>query len=195
MKKLKGLLLVLVVALLILTASTSATAAKPPIQEGVVVWQLTKANIVSQGQTSMTGEGTLTTGFIVEAMAKSRYDNLVKNGTFRLELSLFMPKKDMPGQKAGRWYVNGKWAIDANGKPADARKNRHQPGIAQGLIQGDLDFNPITESRNWTASAILPMSTTDTRWMKGNGALSVGPAWEGDLFLQLNLWPQAQLKR
>lgn len=191
MKHKKRLLLILVVAILILTAVTSAIAAKPPIEDDVVVWQLTKARVVDQGRTETVSEGTLITGFIVEAKAKSRHDNLIKDGTFRLELSAFSPRRDMPGQKAGRWYVQGKWVIDANGNPASV-KERHKQGTAQGSIDADLDFNPTAESRNWTGSAFLPMSTADTRWAKGEGVYSVNAAWDGDLFLELKLWPEAQ---
>ncbi len=191
MKIRKRLLLILCVALLILITSVAASATKAPIQNDVVVWQLTKARVVDQGQVTTNEDGTLITGFIVEAKAKSRHDNLVKNGTFRLELSLFQPRRDMPGQQAGRWYLQGEWIIDAKGNPA-AVKERHKPGTARGFLMADLDFNPTTEPRNWTASAILPMSTTDSVWAKGEGVYSVSAAWEGDLFLQLKLWPQAE---
>lgn len=191
MKNKKKFLLILLVAILILAAGTSAIAAKPPIQDDEVVWQLTRPKVIDPGKTETIREGTLITGFIIEAKAKSRHQNLIKNGTFRLELSAFSPKRDMPRQKAGRWYLQGRWVIDANGNPA-AVKERHKPGTAQGFIEADLDFNPTAEARNWTASAVLPMSTADARWLKGEGVYSVNAAWEGDLFLQLELWPQAQ---
>jgi hypothetical protein len=131
------------------------------------------------------------TGFIVEAKAKSRLDNFVKNGDFRLEMSVFKPKRDMPGQKAGRWYAQGEWVIDANGNPAGV-KERHKPGVARGFIKAELGFNPAAEARNWTAQAILPMSTVDTRWVRGQGTYSVNAAWDGDLYFDLLSWPEPQ---
>jgi hypothetical protein len=186
--------------LLVLLVAVSVQASRPPITGDTVIWELKQPRVVDPGQTIVlppdpeTGfpGGVQITGYILEAKAKSRQENLIKNGIFRLELSLFKPDADMPGQKAGRWYIQGRWTIAANSAQAATKEKHNKLGFAQGSIITDLEINPIAEPMNWTAYAVLPMSTVDKRWMKGEGVYSVNAAWEGDLFLKLDLWPQGQ---
>ncbi len=185
-----GTLLVLLVV-----ASTLAAASplirKAPTASETVIWKLSKAQVVDPGQTTATQEGTLTTGYTIEATAKSK-EKLVPEGTFRLTLSAFSPSKDMPGQKVGRWYVVGKWSItDKNAKP-DSDKLRHTPDVLKGDLQADLTFNPAASPGNFSALARFPMSLIGGRWGKGEGTFSVNGQLEGDLFMALERWPETQ---
>ncbi len=153
------------VVLLVLLVSASALAASPliqrvPIVNETVIWQLTDVQVVNRGQTVATQEGILTTGYTVEATARSKEGNLVPEGKFQLTLTAFSPHRDMPGQRAGRWYIQGDWVItdvNANENEEEA-KARHSPAIVKGALLADLTFNPATEPGAFTAWSRLPMS-------------------------------------
>jgi len=48
-------------------------------------------------------------------------------------LSSFSPAADMPGQKAGTWYVQGKWSITNEKASAAEKKARHSPPSSTAL--------------------------------------------------------------
>jgi hypothetical protein len=185
------------VILLVLLVSASALAASPLIQRApiineTVIWQLTDVQVVNRGQTVMIPEGRLTTGYAVEATATSQEGSLVPEGKFQLTLTAFSPRRDMPGQRAGRWYIQGDWVItDVNASEEEANA-RHSPAIVKGALLADLTFNPATDPDAFTAWTQLPMSPAGGRWRKGEGTFSVNERFEGDLFLALERWPENQ---
>ncbi|NTV76041.1 MAG: hypothetical protein HGA66_17780 [Holophaga sp.] len=68
--------------------------------------------MLKPGATTIDAQGTMTSGYVLEATAKAlNPDTPVQNGTFKIELNAFSPSQDMPGQKAGTWYVRGDWQI------------------------------------------------------------------------------------
>ena len=106
--------IIVIGALVITLVSASALAAAPMLRKApsivdeTVIWELTKATVVAAGQTTTDGMGTFTDGYTIEAKAKAKHNNVVPEGDFWLTLTAFSPAKDMPGQKEGFWYVEGK---------------------------------------------------------------------------------------
>ncbi len=185
-------------ALLILLVSATALAATPRmnrapvIHDETVIWELSKARVVDPGRTYAMGEGTMTEGFVIEAKAKAKHNNVVPEGRFQLTLSAFAPNRDMPGQKAGTWYVQGKWVITKAGADPNVLKARHNPAKVEGTVSAELGFNPTTSPDKWSGKARIPMSLAAGQWAKGEGALSLDGNFEGDLFLPLELWAKGQ---
>ena len=176
---------------LVLVLLVGSAAAKPPVTvNNQVIWELKKAVIVSTGTTQDTPEGVFIQGVVVEAMAKTKSGKTIPEGTFRLSFDLFRPNMDMPGQKAGFWYVVGSWTISKKDAAPESLKARHSPDIVQGSIKAELTFNPLESPGNWSALASLPMSPAAERWSRGKGSLSLNAAFTGDLYLDLEVWPE-----
>jgi hypothetical protein len=189
--------IIVIGALLITLVSATALAEASPSAKKVttseeVVWELTKTEVVDPGQTLTSSEGTLITGYVIEAKAKAKNNNVVPEGQLRLTMSLFSPNEDMLGQKAGLWYVQGKWTITKKDYDPATVKVRHNPDVMEGDLQTELTFNPRESQQNWSAAARLPMSLAVGRWSKGDGSFSFNGQLEGDLFLALELWPEVQ---
>ena len=187
-----GVLAIVLVLAFAWTTSTLAKTKSDPVVPEIAIWELTKASVVDPGQTVQTKQGTLTTGYTIVAKAKAKDNKLVPEGEFRLTLSSFSPKKDLPGQKAGRWYVQGTWTITKNNADPDTVKVRHNPDFMKGDLRTELTFDPTTSQENWTAAARLPMSLAAGQWARGEGTYTVNGQFEGDLFLDLGLWPEVQ---
>lgn len=177
----------------------STQAAQSQVEEETLVWNLKQTSVVDPGQTdSLPADpksdfpgGILTSGFTLEAKAKTKSGKLVPEGTFHLTLSAFQPDKDTPTQKAGLWHVEGNWTIiDKNANP-EALKTRHNPYTVKGKIHAVLPFNPATDRKNWSAEISVPMSQAAGQWARGSeGSLTFDDRYEGDLFLVVKLWPK-----
>jgi hypothetical protein len=181
--------------LLALTATPGSAEEK--IIPDTVTWGLTKTVVLDPGTTEVSEEGTLLKGYTIESTAKEKDSKLVPEGTFRLELSVFQPSEDMDGQEAGRWYVEGKWAVIDKYALDD---EKHSRGVVSGFIATVLDFDPTQTPEGWTALAQLPMSTVTAvtvdgiQWARGRGTYTVDSAFEGTLYVDLNLWPVVQVE-
>jgi hypothetical protein len=127
--------------------AVAAPAARVPgIQDAVLGWQLTQARVLNPGATTISPQGTLTSGYVLEATAKAiDPDTPVQNGTFKIDLNAFSPSQDMPGQKAGTWYVRGDWQITKRNIAAAEQDARHGPSFLNGSLSVELPFNPATE--------------------------------------------------
>ncbi len=145
-------------------------------------WQLTNAKIVNSGQTAVTKEGTLITGFTVEATATTTDPAAsFQTGKFQLALTMFSPSKDLPGQKAGRWYVYGDWSItDPNASP-EMLEAKHSPAVIKGKVSADLSFNPAAVRRAFTAKKKVSMALMGGQWLKGQVTVSFNTKFEGTL--------------
>lgn len=189
----KFLTMLVIGALSVLFFAASALAAAPlpkqaPTETETVIWQLRQAQVVNPGQTMNAKEGTFTSGFTIQALAKSK-TKLVPQGTFELTFTAFSPKKDMPGQKAGIWYLQGEWRLANEKVFRNPNRARHVPEQVKGYFQAELDFNPATDPGKFTALAIVPMSPTAGRWGKGEGTVTFNKNYNGELFLELERWP------
>lgn len=177
--------LLLLALLIAASAAATPTAAKAPGQASAVVnqnWQLTGAKIVNTGQTAVTPEGTLITGFVVEATAATTDPAAsFQSGKFQMVLTIFSPKKDMPGQKASRWYVFGNWTItDPNASP-EALAAKHSPAVIKGGFSADLSFNPTAVKKAFTVKKKLPMVLMGGQWVKGKITIAFDKKFEGTL--------------
>ena len=194
----KKLWAIVIGALLILLVSASTLAAAPmfkkapSIVDETVIWELTKTTIVDPGQTNTDKSGTFTEGFTLEGKAKAKHNNVVPEGHFWLTLTAFSPAEDMQGQKAGLWYVQGKWRITKKDADPEALKVRHNSEVIEGSLQAELDFNPATGQGNWTGVAGLPMSLAAGKWGRGQGTLTFDENLEGDLYLPLEIWSKGK---
>jgi len=194
----KKLWAIVIGSLLVLLVSASTLAAAPlfkkapSIVDEMVVWELTKTTVVDPGQTNVDGMGTFVEGYTIEAKAKAKHNNVVPEGSFWLTLTAFSPANDMPGQKAGLWYVQGKWRITKKDADPEALKVRHNSEVIEGSLKAELDFNPATGQGNWTGVAWVPMSLAAGNWAKGEGTLTFDGNLEGDLFLPLEIWSKSE---
>jgi hypothetical protein len=138
-------------------AAVAAPAARVPgIQDAVLGWQLTQARVLDPGVTTIAAQGTLTSGYVLEATAKAiDPETPVQNGTFKIDLDAFSPSQDMPGQKAGTWYVRGDWQITKRGITAAEQEARHGPSFLNGSLSVELPFNPATEAGPVNAAVSL----------------------------------------
>jgi hypothetical protein len=90
--------------------SISAKDLAPSITSAVFDWQISNAQVVDPGKTITTKKGTLTKGYVIEAVADSiSSDTPIKKGTFQITVNAFLPEVDMEGQEAGNWYIQGNW--------------------------------------------------------------------------------------
>jgi hypothetical protein len=182
----------IVVALAATLAATTTLAKKPLLTQETVVWELTKMEVVDPGRVIPLDEGQFTQGYTLVAKARSKGGNLVPEGQFVLKLDAFSPYADMPGQKAGLWYIRGEWTITRKNALPESAKARHSPDVVQGTIQTELTFNPLEAQQDWSALATLPMSTAAGQWGRGKGSFSMYGQSAGDLVLDATLWPSGQ---
>lgn len=180
-----GLALLLLAAVLVLAAAPALARGKPVTAKSAA-WTLSKARIVDPGEVLTLPEGSFLQGFVVEALARGAKD--APHGTFQLTLSAFSPVRDMPGQKAGQWYVQGVWSIVRKGATpemlkADPKKNL----VAEGMIQTELSFNPVGVPAKWSAEARAPMAWLAGQWARGQGSLSLDETFAGALYLDLTV--------
>lgn len=163
---------------------TGALTGQAAAVEAVTGWQLTEARVIQPGQTAENAEGTLTTGFTVEANASGTGAVPVEKGTFLLTASFFTPRTDMPGQKAGMTYVHGNWTITDRQAPVEARKARHSAGVVKGLLNAELPFNPSTARGAVRAQIQLPMSPAG-KWRRGSGTFTGDETFAGEISMTI----------
>lgn len=187
--------LIIALALLFILMGTiwgTASAKKSPITEEEVIWEISKPEIIDAGETIVMGQGTLVQGFVVQAKAKSRHNNVVPEGTIVMILSAFQPNQDLPGQVAGVWYVQGEWEITKKNALPESANARHSSDKAHGSVKAELAFNPLSEPQSWSGLAWIPMSPAAGRWSKGKGSITLNGQFEGELMLDLSRLPEIQ---
>jgi hypothetical protein len=181
-------------SLLILPLVAGSALADNAITAGTIEWQLSHGKVVEQGQTTALPEGIQTLGYVIEAKIKSNDGVLIPQGTLRLTLSTFTPLMDLPGQKVGYTYLQGKWTVTDQ---STTGASRHSPGVISGMLNAELEFDPLADSGTWTAKALLPMSTVTPvgsegiQWARGSGELTLSGELEGELELNVDVWPAA----
>ncbi len=183
----------LVSALLLFVGAASVSAAT--VRDASMNWALSENHVVEMGTTEVLPNGTLSTGYTIEATAESTNSLFVTKGTLRVTLTAFTPKKDSTTQKAGIWYVRGKWLLSDIDAPSSS--NPHfTPGAIDGLFQVELPFNPA-DGGDWSASLRLPQTVLEPitaeqgrQPMRGDGTLIFDDQQGGVLTLNLKLWPK-----
>lgn len=108
-------------------------------------WSISEAYVAHPGRTAVITEGTLQDGFVIKAIVTNPdYPNFTK-GILEIQMSAFSPAKDMPGQKAGKWYIHGEWKITDANATAEVTQYRYGPHTFKGVINLELDYNPLTK--------------------------------------------------
>ncbi|NTU42708.1 MAG: hypothetical protein HGA78_06575 [Nitrospirales bacterium] len=192
----KSFMVPLIVLVFLVSASWLPAAQKAPvIERGMFGWQISNARIISPGTTNRTEEGSLTTDYIVEATAVAKGSGApVQTGTFRATMSVFSPNHDMTGQKAGLWYLTGKWTISDAKADKKTLRIRHNRSVAKGMIKTSLSFNPVEQKGSFDAYANILMSPAGGRWTSAEGLFSGNERIEGQLLLIGGKWPDLSMQ-
>lgn len=192
-KKTIPIIVVVIVLIVSVTLAVSTAVAKKPLtNQEMVIWDLSKTEVIDPGTVVEMQEGIFVQGIILEGKAKSKGGNVIPEGKFHLQMDAFSPYENMEGQKAGFWYVNGKWTITKNNADPAELKIKHNPSTAEGALIAELPFNPATGVGNWTGKAVLQMALAAGQWSRGEGTLTFRENLEGDLFLPLERWPESK---
>ncbi len=157
-------------------------------------WQLSGAKVIRTGEISEIDDGTITNGYTVESDAIAQGGGaLIPKGKFKMMATVFSPKKDKPGQQAGRWYLRGSWSITGESTGQPMTKARHAPTTIKGDLTADLSFNPATTQGSVEAQVKMPKMPVGSRLGAGNGTFSGNERFEGNL--SLTLTPRPQMKK
>jgi len=122
----------LVVALVLISAST--LWAQPASNQAVtaMTWTLSQATVVSPGTTTTAADGTtITTGYVVEAVARAQGRAKVATGKFTINCSI--------QEKGGTYQVRGAWDITREGA---AKAAHHTPDSIKGILAADSSSWP-----------------------------------------------------
>jgi hypothetical protein len=149
-------------------------------------WALSDVAIDEPGQPSPLADGTIVR-YVLQGAVHATSSTIVKEGSFQLIVSAFQPNHDMPGQRAGRWYIRGDWSITDAQAPPPARGQRHRRGVMAGTLVSELDANPFAATDAFTLPLHLPMTLTEAGWVLGKGTLTIHDArGDGSITLVVN---------
>ncbi len=187
-------------AALLLAASVEAampvSRRAPQGQTEAFGWQVTDAKVVSPGTTGRAPDGTLTQGYAVEAVAVATTPGTpVPRGVFQLTVTAFRPLRDLPGQKAGVWYVRGTWSVTDEQASAAELAARHSPAVVRGSLSAELTFDPAVQAGAVEALLTLPLSPDGGRWSRGSGSFSGNERFEGEMRIDAVLLPDVSASR
>ncbi|MDH4230570.1 MAG: hypothetical protein OEW04_00900 [Nitrospirota bacterium] len=190
----KGIFLSMSIFILGLTISSPFPSTAKSLPDSITYsafdWQISNAQVVDPGKTMTNNKGTLTKGYIIEAAADAvSPDAPIKKGTLRITMSAFLPAKDMPGQKAGTWYVQGKWSITDENASETEKKARHSEGVVRGDLFATSNFNPCASQGALSARVLFPMSLNGRVWARGEGTFTGNEMFEGTIQMDAALWP------
>lgn len=179
---------VLLGALLATVAGTISPASADPGQAlttKVITWKLSRGKVLSKGTTKDVPEGKIVSGCVIEGQAVSANQGIpFSKGKYRVSLTLFSPKRDLPGQKAGTWYLTGDWTITntaASREDLAARHNSHETG---GSFSLDSPFNPLVGKGNLNGSLLLRSNGAQGKvGSVGRGNFAVNQLFEGRLLV------------
>jgi hypothetical protein len=172
---------------LVLAAILAASAVNA--EPTTIDWWLSNSRVVSEGITAATGEGVLTTGYEIEAAANTPAGSQSPKGIFSVTVSIFSPNHDMPGQKAGMWYVQGSWNIK-DPAPGAQPARRRDANVVRGTLSGELAFNPSKDAGHIDARVLLLRSASASRKMSGKGTFSGNEKFEGALSIIADRLPE-----
>jgi|GEM_PF-2199311 len=150
-----------------------------------MVWEIGDATLLSEGNATEGSQGLLLLGAEIKATATARSANVpIQEGLLTLNFGLFQPSEDMPGQKAGRWYLVGTWRLENATAPEAVRSVRHNPETLTGQLLADLDVNPLVEPSSFVA--LLRTSAYEAaKAAIGTGALILNEKFSGQMELNV----------
>lgn len=154
-----------------LAQAAPTVAAPAPAQTSA--WQLADLTTVHAGTVSDLPDGTLVSNYVLTGAASAIEGTIVTKGVFQLVLSAFWPRRDLPGQPTGKWYINASWSITAPDATPLGRPRRERSGVIQGTVVTTLDANPTSSGEALTLPAQVPISRVDGVWTQGRGDLAI----------------------
>ena len=163
-----------------------------PMVKQEIVWEISGGQVVNHGKTAILPQGTLTTDYAVEALAKAKGKSPIQDGKFQATLSAFTPKTKMGVQVPGIWYVKGTWTITDATASKEMTKVRHNPATLKGDFLAELPFDPITGTGPLAAKLRVPQSPV---WGRGSGTFSGESFLEGQIHLILEKIKQSRQAR
>jgi hypothetical protein len=183
-----GIILAMVLALLLPRGVTAQD--KTAMEKITPKWRLSDARIVELGAETPIPEGIMIHDYSVEARAAAMDASApIRRGVFKFKGTVFSPSEDMPGRKAGRWYVRGKWTITSSEASSDVLQVKHNSALLEGELEADLPFNPTRSREDLAAKVDVSDSLAEGRWSSGIGKFSGNGRFEGTLSLSLERRP------
>jgi hypothetical protein len=170
----KSFLLVSAVAILMTGGVASAVEPVQPSTRNNIGWKLTTATVVEGGRAHETGQGYYVHDYSVKAAAEATTDATpIKKGWFTFRGTIFSPKIDRPGQKAGFWYLQGGWSITAvDGDPKEL-KVLHNSSLVEGELRAETTFNPGEQpGAPLEAKVMITNNLAAGRWTNGTGTFT-----------------------
>ncbi|NUM45224.1 MAG: hypothetical protein HUU38_11015 [Anaerolineales bacterium] len=192
--RVKKLILILAVVLPFVMVAANALANKSTLTSDQAIWELSKLEVISEGQVVEMKEGLITSDYILEGQATSKNDAFITEGVFRLTLTAFSPYEAIGAQKPGYWYVQGTWTLTKNNPNLEAMQAKHNSEVVEGTVIAEIPFDPTKVSLNWTGLARLNMSLLGNTWTNGEGTLTFNQDQSASLFLDMMRWPELQLE-
>ncbi len=166
-------------------------------EQARLAYELKNARVISQGQTVSDDKGVLNYDYVIEADAVPA-DGPARTGpaaVFRAKLSSFGPSRNMPGQQAGTWYLQGVWTIRPTSSANSFRpfkEKRHESVSYRGMLDSTLKFDPFESSGYVSANIKVPTSLSGDGWLSGTGSFTGDSSFAGMLILDVNKPPQAK---
>lgn len=132
-----------------------ADLAAPAVSDAVTV-RFYGMRVVRAGVTAASSEGTVTTGRVLEGRAVLLGDRApYRDGAVRVEVGVFTPARDLPGQTAGRSYLTAAWSVLRAGVDP-ARAARHDPARFEGSLRCESAFDPASQRGTLAGVATVP---------------------------------------
>lgn len=152
------------------------TDTPPSNQVPIIIWTLNNARFVDFGQLVETSGNQMLTGLQIEANAIASPDNTsFTEGIFRLTITGFSPRPDLPGGMTGRWYLRGSWIItDPKIGPT-----RADSAIITGDFAAEFDAYPLADLPGLTFPVRLTSPSSDRQRRFIRGELSFTDKREG----------------
>lgn len=141
-------------------------------------------------------QGNLRQGYQIEGLARV-YQAGEAGAPRQLTIvaDIFSPAADMPGQRKGRAYFNGQWAMELAAGTQLSPLDELQGRLA-GRIRAELPSDPAAGLAAFNGTLDIPMSrlyegagSAAFRPVRGSGAMELNPNATGVMSLSLNLWP------
>ncbi|MDO8964256.1 MAG: hypothetical protein Q7W30_07190 [Coriobacteriia bacterium] len=170
-------------------AGTSPASAAPLTPEAPAVadaatWAFSRASVVASGTRYETDRGTWVTGRIIEADAVASGDAApFRSGRVRIDTAAFRPSRDVPGQRRGRWYLQGSWRITDSAAPAGALAVRHSSSALRGTYAGESAADPVLAHGRLTLTFRCPWLPAGAALSQAEGTFTGSELFEGQLLL------------
>jgi hypothetical protein len=103
-------------------------------------------------------------------------------------LSAFSPARDMPGQRAGVWYVRGSFTIADPGASTSVVTARHSARVVRGTLSAETRFDPAVQKGPLKGTVRLPAWLAGASWTSGGGTLAANERLEGRIDLVYDQW-------